>query len=133
MYPLQRRTTNRIARTRLLTFRPASFRLGRFSKVEDISTALPLCVKRRTRLLPVSPKDDFPQLTKWRRDRYCFETESVPRSLSREACNQATHSQTVHFACGRKRAITGAHLSSHSRTGQDPQGRATFSFDRNHA
>ncbi len=56
MYPLDRRTTHWIARTPLLAFRPACFRLGRFSKVEDLPTILRLCTKRQTALLPVFPK-----------------------------------------------------------------------------
>lgn len=103
-------------------FRPACFRLARFSKVEDLPTTLPLYVKRQTPPLPVFLKDGFPQLTKYRSDRYRrFETESGPRSLSREACKQATHSQTVHFACGREKAITDAHFSNFSSMGQDSQ------------
>jgi hypothetical protein len=133
MYLLQRRTTHRIAWPALLTFRPACFCLGRCSKVEDLPTILPLCTKRQTPLLPVFPKDDFPKLTKYLRGRYSFERESVPRRLSRKACNQATHSQTVRFACCRKGTISGAYLSGHSSMGQDPQGRTTISFDRNHA
>ena len=53
MCPLQRRTTHRIAQPPPLTFRPACFRLGRFSKVEDLPTTLPLCIKRQTPLLPL--------------------------------------------------------------------------------
>src|SRR5882724_7353688 len=92
MYPLQRRTTPRIAHSPLPTFRSACFRLVRFSKVEDLPTTLPLCIKRQTPLLPLFPKADFPQLTKYRRDRTCFETESVPAvSPARVAAKQHTH------------------------------------------
>src|SRR5258707_9677601 len=99
MFPLQRRSTHQIAQPPLLTFMPACFRLGRFSKVGDLPTTLPLCIKRQTPLLPLFPKAGFPQLTRYRSKRTCFETESVSRSLSREACNYAAYSHTVNFAC----------------------------------
>src|SRR5438876_12269513 len=59
-YPLQRGTTHRITWPSILTFRPACFRLGRFSKVEDLPTIRPLCTKRQTRLLPAFLKVDSP-------------------------------------------------------------------------
>src|SRR5207249_10664916 len=59
-YPLQRGTTHRITWPSILTFRPACFRLGRFSKVEDLPTIRSLCTKRQTRLLPAFLKVDSP-------------------------------------------------------------------------
>src|SRR5438034_11552980 len=70
MYLLQRRTTHRIAWSALLTFRPACFCLGRFSKVEDLPTILPLCTQRQTPLLHVFTKSDIPKLTNSLKFRY---------------------------------------------------------------